>query len=146
MPNMVFELNGTFLVTIHRAVDPTVQEWDHYMETFRRMDHDKVRQIVFTDGGGPNTKQRAVVNEVLDGRTTLCAVVTPAATIRGIVTAFGWFNAKIKSFSPEETHLAFRHLGMVNSTEVEWAWKIVRRLREKLGDHSLRAIAAPPTV
>lgn len=145
MPNMVFEtiieprLNREVLFTLHKSIDPTVEEWDAYVANFKRSDPEKLLQLVITLGGGPSSKQRKDFNEMLHGRTTQCSVVTPSTVVRGMVTALGWFNPKIKSFPPNEMPLALRHIKLETPEQADWAINIVRRLLDKL-DPNLKSV------
>jgi hypothetical protein len=144
MRNMMWEQQGNVFMMLHRAEDPNEDEWRDFMETFKKLEFDKVRQLVFTDGGGPNAKQRQMINDVLAGRTTLIAVVSPSTKVRAICTALSWFNKKMAAFAPEETPLALRHIGVVSTLEVEQVWRLAFRLRDKLGDKFLKVLPAMP--
>jgi len=139
MPMMVYDIEGTCVLLVHRAVPPTDEEWAAYVATVRRLGLDTLRYIVFTDGGAPTTAQRKEAPELFEGRNLL-GIVSASAMVRGIATAMGFTNNKIKAFTPEEIHLAFQHIGIEDVEEIERARRTVGGLRVKLGDPSLQCI------
>jgi hypothetical protein len=139
MPNMVFSVVGNVMILVHSARPPADAEWNEYLNAFRVRDPEKLRSIAFTDGGAPNTAQRKALNSILEGKTTLAAVVSPSSMVRGVVTALSWFNAKIRVFRPDEVEEAFKHLG-VPKAEHALIWREIHKLRVKLGDDSLKSI------
>jgi hypothetical protein len=150
MANMVHEIDGDLFVVVHRVTPPTDREWSDYLKSWHPLDMSRVRTLVFTDGGRPNTAQRAMANEALGGKASLTAVVSASPLVRGTVTALGWFNPKrvnpkIKAFSPEEADRAFDYLGVTTPSETARAWMLVEKLRAKLGDQTLKSIVRPAT-
>ena len=141
--NMVQEFFGDLMILVHTAHAPNETEWKEYIEAVRASDLDKLKTLVFTDGGAPNAAQRKSVNEVLDGKTSPGAIVSHSMLVRGVVSALSWFNPKIKAFSPENTDAAFRYLGLPDE-QAPAVWTVVHRLREKLGAPNLKCIAPPP--
>ena len=140
MPNQVHELvGGSLMITINTSRPPTDEEWNDYVETYRKRGPETLRTLVFTDGGAPNSAQRKKVNEMLDGKTTRAAVISPNSMVRGVVTALSWFNPKIKVFAPEQLDDAFRYLE-IRGAEIDTVWQVIRKLQSKLGGEVLRSI------
>lgn len=110
MKNMVFKLIGNCLLMVHNADPPTQEDADAFLRMLKAHDVTRLRSLVLTEGGAPTAAQRKQFNELLDGRNHLTAVVTDRTMVRGIVTAFSWFNPKIKAFPPESMEDALRYL------------------------------------
>src|SRR5689334_16636186 len=101
MKNMAFATIGNVIVALHNDSPPTADEWSQYTKAVKSMDVTKVRPIAFSDGGGPDFKQRKQLNEVLGGHAGRAALVTSSALARSVVTALSWFNPLVKAFTPE---------------------------------------------
>ena len=69
-----------------------------------------LRVLVHSEGGAPNARQRAVLNEVLAGIKPRVAVLTPSATARAVGVALSWFNPDFRVFASDELGGAFDHL------------------------------------
>src|SRR5262245_61438964 len=110
MKNVAYKLIGHYLICAYNEFPPTDEDAQVSLEVMRSVDPDKVKCLVFTRGGGPTAAQRKATNEVLGGRDFQTAVVSDSPFIRGVITAFGWFNSKIKAFSSAELEDAFRYL------------------------------------
>ena len=141
--NMVLDVYEDVMIFVHTSDPPSDAEWAEYMSTLKRFDPERLRTIGFTDGGAPNSAQRKAVNDALNGKTSLGAIVSRSMLVRSAVTTLSWFNPKIKAFSPDRTDDAFRYVGLA-SADVPRIWVIVRRLRDKLGVANLQCIAAAP--
>lgn len=146
MKNMVFSFtaldSGILLsLVIHTANPPSEHEWNAYMAAVREIEKDlsKVRTLVFTDGGGPNSAQRKAINDFLKGRETPVVLVSSSQLIRGITTALSWFNKLVHSVPPERVSEAFRILG-VQPREQQRAWEEIVKMRSVLGQPDLKSI------
>jgi hypothetical protein len=146
MKNMVFAFvtlqSGTlFSAVVHTANPPSENEWAEYMAAVKAVEKDlgKLRTIVFTDGGGPNSAQRKAISDFLKGRKTPVCLVSSSSIVRGITTALSWFNPLVNSVAPEKVSEAFRYLG-IQSTEQDRAWNEIVKLKTTLGDPSLKSI------
>lgn len=140
--NMVTDVYDDLMLCVHTSDPPNEAEWAIYITTLKRFDPERLRTIVFTDGGAPNSAQRKQVNEALGGKTSQGAVVTGSLLVRSAVTTLSWFNPKIKAFSPDRTEEAFKYLGL-SAAEIPRIWIIVHRMREKLGVSKLQCIPDP---
>ncbi|AKF03261.1 hypothetical protein DB32_000410 [Sandaracinus amylolyticus] len=121
MKNAAFRLVRGIGIAIHNATNPNKEEWDAYLAmsdaTLRAGgDLSRFKQLVFTDGGGPNAAQRKAALDL--GRPfgswsdVKVAVVSSSMGVRGIVTAFNWLGASLRSFSPSQLDDAFAYLGV----------------------------------
>lgn len=137
-PDMVYGFLETdtyiLCVVLHTGSPPSEREWDDYMATIRTYDSvvPRVRTVVFTDGGGPNSSQRKKLNEFLGGRITPVFLVSSSSVVRGITTALSWFNPQTKTASPDDIEGVFRHLSIPEGDR-EQLWTLVAQLNEKLG-------------
>ena len=143
-PSMVHEIVGDLFLVIHRARPPRDAEWAQYLASWKPLDMARMRTLVFTDGGGPNSSQRRAANAALGGKPSLTAVVSSSPLVRGIVKSLSWFNPKIEAFQPEEAERAFRYLGARTPDQVRQIWEHVGRLCMRLGDVSLRSLRRRP--
>ena len=123
------------MLVVHTGSAPTNEEWKTYIDTV--LDGGKhfggdlrlCRQLVLSDGGGPNSAQRAMAQkaaEQMNGTQMPVAVVSASAFVRGIVTAFNWFNMNMKVFHPRDAKAALEFLG----ADALVAQEIVQELEE----------------
>jgi hypothetical protein len=122
------------LILVHTKDAPENDEWKEYVESARKWRQEIQGFLVVSDGGGPNTMQRAELDEAIDiehhpGKT---AVVTISRIARGIVTAISWFSPGIKAFGTNQLHQAIEYLG-TPPPEVEAVIIEVNRLKKSLG-------------
>ncbi len=134
---------GEVMLVAHTAKPPNEEEWNAYVGAVQVHDIEKLRSLVFTDGGAPNTAQRGQLNDALKGKTSIGAVVSPSALVRGVVTALRWFNPKIKAFAPDQVDAAFAYLAIRDPRDTALLRAGMAELRVRLGDDSLRAIVGP---
>jgi len=116
---MVFELtSGGYLVIVHTFQEPSKEAWDRYVALCKEKKSEIRGFAVFTQGGGPDAKQRATAGEIwMDdlGKLPPTTVMTSSRLVRGIVTAMNWAGAKnVRAFPPHQTHDGLRHLGVPN--------------------------------
>jgi hypothetical protein len=126
--NAAFRLLRDVGLVVHNARNPNREEWDAYLAMSRAAseavggDLGKLRQIVFTDGGGPNNAQRRasadLAKEYRNGAKVRVAVVSRSIVARGIVTAFRWLGLPLRSFQPEELAEAFAFLVVTTAEAV----------------------------
>ena len=115
MQNVAFKLIGNYLICAYNELSPSEEDARKSLEVFKSLDLDKVKILTFTKGGAPTASQRKAINDVLHGRSLTTAVVSDSSLIRGIITAFSWFNTKIKAFSGSSIEDAFRYLDIPTS-------------------------------
>lgn len=131
--NLAWTLVGDYLVFVHTAVAPTDDEWKELLTKLRvARDKRRVRVLVYTQGGAPNARQRALLNQAVEHVQPPIAVVTHSNTARAAGTAIGWFNPRIKVFDPSEQERAFDHLD-ANSAERKLLSLALRELRAEIG-------------
>ncbi|APR82886.1 Serine/threonine protein kinase [Minicystis rosea] len=97
--SMVFREVGSLVISVLSAETPTDEDWYAYVHFCRKkMAQERIGVLALTAGGGPSAKQRMVLRDLLPQVSVLAAVVTDASTVRGMVTALGWFNQGIRGF------------------------------------------------
>ena len=104
---------GGFLVFVHGAEPPADSEWEELLSLFRMATEEgqtSLRVLVYSEGGAPNARQRAQLNEVLAGIKPRVAVLTPSATARAVGVAISWFNPDLRVFSGDELGRGLDHL------------------------------------
>jgi hypothetical protein len=106
------ELFGVVLC-VHGELSPSDEEWDTFVDLCEK--HLNGRCLVWADGG-PRPAQRSKLNERTKKGPLRTAVCSDSQVVRGLVTAFSWFNNKIKAFSKNDLEGALRHLDVPVTT------------------------------
>lgn len=129
-------------LVVHTEKPPGDEEWDAYITAIKSYERElpRVRTMVITEGGGPNSAQRRTLNDFLRGRTTLVVLVSSSPIARGITTALSWFNPKVRSFAPDTIDAAFEYLGVAEQDKLP-IWTQIRKLRAELGYNDPRSFA-----
>lgn len=138
--NMVHAVKDRLVLLIHNVAPPSDDEWFEYVRTLTEMlKTGGIKQIVFTDGGSPNTTQRGLLNQAVKDKDNQVAVVSDSPMVRSVVTALAWFNPKVKVFAPTRIDEALAYLGYQRE-EMPRLLTEVRALRLRLGNENLRSI------
>lgn len=126
---MVFERVGSTFVLLHTKAAPSDPEWNRYMDAFRALGRDLASMgiLVLTDGGGPTSAQRRVMNEIAADAPARVAIVSDAPAVRFIVSTIALFHAHIRTFGVRSLPAALEHVGVRGEHERE-----VRRTLERL--------------
>jgi hypothetical protein len=139
---MRYRCDGRVIVVAHTTAPPSDEEWSGYAREVEallsRSAPEQVRTVVFTDGGGPSAEQRRQLTEIKGWDLVRVSVVSQSVAVRGIVTAFSWFNPKIKAYLPIAVAAALRHLGLTPEEESR-VWAIVKEFQD-LGMGHLRGL------
>lgn len=112
MKNMQFKVVGQTFIVVYGTRNPSNEEWEGYLAVVERQGFESTVQLIVTEGGGPDSPQRKLLNDKLKGRSVPVAVISKNPIIRGVVTALSWFNTKIRAFVPSNFAEALRHLGL----------------------------------
>lgn len=148
MKNMACKRVGNVVIVVHNKEPPDNESWSGYLDTVLATgrangnDLTNVKQLVVTEGGGPNASQRKAVDAAsnqMNGKKSPAAVVTGSPLVRGIVTVFNWFNLNLRVFAPEEFDKALQFL-RIPSTEVPKILNEVRLLQAEVGSPPLGGI------
>ena len=122
------------LILVHTKDSPDDTEWGEYTASARQWKKDITGFLVYSAGGGPNTMQRAQLDEAIsiESHPAKTAVVTVNRIARGIVTAIGWFSPGIKAFGTHQLPQAIEYLG-TPTADVSVVVAEVARLKKSLG-------------
>lgn len=129
MRNAAFKLVHKVGICVHNARNPNKQEWDEYLAMSRAVkdamggDAANFKQLIFTDGGGPNAAQRMASTEVAKGGKNAhkikVALVSRSVVARGIVTAYRWLGFPLRAFSPEQLAEAFAFIAVPDAVAMD---------------------------
>ncbi len=101
---LAFTAEEDILVLCHTSAPPSDQEWEAWLAREVRAEHKGL--LIVTDGGAPNSRQRARVAEATSSRGVRrpgVALLTDSAFIRSVMTAFAWILGQehpMKAFPP----------------------------------------------
>jgi hypothetical protein len=134
---------------LHTARDPSSEEWDASCKAFRELRRQcrentaALRGVMISDGGAPNTIQRAqFFQPALGGQHRTSAITNSLSNPvkRGIATAISWVNPRMRAFEPCQWWEALSHVGLTN--HVEQLWSEFAKLQASLPpNQTLRSIA-----
>jgi hypothetical protein len=129
MKNAAFALLHNVGICVHNARNPNKQEWDSYLAMSLAMkeaagsDLAGFKQLIFSDGGGPNAPQRTASSDLARGvkgaDQLKVAVVSRSLVVRGIVTTFRWAGLPLRSFTPEQLREAFTFLAVSDAEAMD---------------------------
>lgn len=140
MKNIAFKLIGNLVITAQNDRPMTDEESQACLAFLKSVDPSSLRMLVVTSGGAPTAAQRKSLNDVIQGKEMISAIVTDVIMVRGVVTAMGWFNKKIKAFSFQEFDSAFRYLELPEG-QFSFYRAEVQRLQEEV-----RVVVEPKAV
>lgn len=132
---MVMVMVDGLLLGVHNANTPTDAEWAEYLANsdaqLCRQAKERVpcRQLIVTDGGGPNLEQRRAAHRMTAGRRGRVAVVSESGFVRFAVKALTITNPDIRVYSSARMDEALAYLGMGDASRVA---EQVEGLRRKL--------------
>ena len=114
------------VLVLHTQQDPQPEEWTSYIDLLVKLkkknagDVSRIRNMVVTDGGGPNAKQRAQVQtDVFGAAPNKMAAVSNALSNplkRGLATAVSWLNPSFLALPPDRWQEVLRHMGLEGQT------------------------------
>jgi len=131
------------LIGVHYAAPPTDDEWERWMQLVRDRDGQQVRTMVEAhQAGGPNAKQRRLLEETVRGVDIMTAVLTDSVVTRGIVTAIAWLNISLRAFAPDQHAAAMTYLGL-SEDERAYAMNELPRLRRECGVPPMKRASLP---
>lgn len=122
------------LILVHTKDSPDDAEWGEYAQAAGKWKKDIQGFLVISEGGGPNTMQRAELDTAIgiESHSAKTAVVTISRLARGIVTAISWFSPGIKAFSTLQLPQALEYLG-VSAAEADNVNAEIKKLKKDLG-------------
>ena len=119
------------LVVVHTSVDPSDEEWTSQCQTVEKHGAELSAVLVYSEGGGPSTKQRSQMRHALGERTApLTAIMTSSTVVRGIITSLNWFlDNRLSAFEPSELNRALAYIGFAEPSPARDA--LVRCLNDR---------------
>jgi hypothetical protein len=127
--NAAFGIARGVGICVHNARNPSHQEWDEFLAMSFAVrdaiegDAANFKQLIFTDGGGPNAAQRTASKGVAKGgknsHKIKVALVSRSVVARGIVTAYRWLGFPLRSFTPEQLSEAFAFLAVSDAVAMD---------------------------
>ena len=123
------------------------REWEAYAGAIDRVfkesrrKPDDIPTLVLTDGGRPNSMQRAAITEIYSraGGGPPVATLTDSLAVRGILRALTWMNPRFRVFAPRDFDAALRYLDV--PTEKAGAIKgELLSLERELGGAKLKVV------
>lgn len=110
-PTMLYRCVDGTLVVLHTAQNPREDEWAEHCR-FVESEFSRIRGVlVLSDGGGPNTKQRGMLRNVVKEAAPRTAIMTDSAIVRGIITSLKWFASdRFAAFARDDLQGALRHI------------------------------------
>ena len=137
---MAWRVTGGVLVIAHGPTPPSEREWKEHCQFVDKRIDGLSGVIVVSEGGHPNSLQRAELAAVMDKRDSPpTSLVTTSRTIRGVMSVMRWLSVvkDVKTFPPDRVHEAFEFLGVPSSH--------AKRLRRDLEAMQAQiAFAQPP--
>ena len=130
---MGWRFDGRVLVVVHSSRNPTNVEWQSLIrDNIERAAGQPLRVLVVSHGGGPDVDQRKQLAVALRSIAAPTVVMTASAIVRGITTALGFFNRRMKSVNLDDLEGAFQFLELT-ADERQVAIRIRRELEHELG-------------
>jgi hypothetical protein len=124
---------GRLVVTVHTAQAPSDEDWGQYMaQVDAYLPLEDQRILVVSAGGGPNSAQRKMMTDALDGARVPVAIITDSLVMRGAGIAVSWFNPLLKIFGPNALGSALEHLDLT-AWEREETLRALHELESGLG-------------
>lgn len=114
---MIVEMVGDLCICVHTSTPPARAEWDHMIDQIRAVPLARLKILVLTDGGGPDSVQRGQFIDYLGGAHPRVAVVSDSMAVRGIATALSWFTSNLKVFPPSAFRQAYTYLDLKDLSE-----------------------------
>lgn len=117
MPTLAYRFTGQTMLLAHGNEPPDDVAWDTYVDAL--VENRASQILVFTDGVGPDAKQRKRMVERVSHLEARTAVVSSALGVRGMVTALSWFGIPVKAFGPRDLEMALDHLGVSSAARTQ---------------------------
>ena len=119
---MVWGEHRGVVLAVHSECDPSDREWGGFVGLCEASRGTAI--LIVSNGGGPNSAQRAEIDRLSYWRDRPTAIVTESAIARGIVTAILWTGKNIRAFYPHQIDDAFDYIAVVAA----WRPELVRAL------------------
>jgi hypothetical protein len=130
--SLAFHQDGTRFYLVHSSRDADDSEFDELIASLKAASAGRqaVSILVMTEGGAPNSMQRARLHRAVERDLLNVAVLSDSTFVRGVIMAFGWTGSiRVQGFAPGAIADALAHLGWstVTPTAAEQALAQTRR-------------------
>jgi len=120
LKTMAFTRVGDLLVLCHSSASPSDQEWNSWLERTRGNQHRGM--LALTEGGSPNSAQRARVAEIVltQEQPPPFVLLTDSTVMRSVMTAFLWLigsKQPMKALAPSALDEALTWMGVTVSPD-----------------------------
>jgi hypothetical protein len=107
---MAVRLRGNLVVMAHGPNPPADDEWAAMLEQVGPLQMDRVKVLVCSFGGAPNTLQRGSLRDVMGEAKPHIALLTTSVMARAAGVAIAWFQPHFKALAIDNLEAAYEHL------------------------------------
>jgi hypothetical protein len=110
---MGFRFVHGFFVGVSTPENPSSEAWQAHCVEVARVRDNLRGALIYTEGGGPNSKQRQALRDVHHQvEIPPTAILTASAVARCIMTGLNWFfpNSRLMAFAPGDVKKALDYL------------------------------------
>jgi hypothetical protein len=138
---------GDMIVWVTGKEAPTASEWKSYIDLAiplgksLKTRSEPLRVLVISDGGAPNSAQRAEFVDASRGLQVRTAVISNSSFVRGVAAVFSWFDVNNKVFAPRDLAGAFAFL-RAGRDEQRAMWGMAERLAEEVQGGVITVLSA----
>ena len=128
---MAMWAQGRLYVAVLHGGQPTDEEWSRWVGLGVQRNGLEQRVLVESRGGGPTPKQRREIVSANKADARI-AIMTDSTFVRGIVTAFSWFDIKLRAFPLNGHDVAVKFLDLT-AEETATVLEMLPRIRAEAG-------------
>lgn len=135
---MRFRFALGYFVGVHTATAPSADAWTMHCAEIERRRNETRGVLVYTLGGGPDSKQREQLRNALHGlQAPPTAIMTASPLVRGIVTGLNWFfhDPRIAAFPHVDFDNALRYLSKNGAVPAAQLREVMVQLADEIGIH-----------
>lgn len=108
---MAYHYVDRVMLLAHTAQNPGEAEWEGYCALMAEVRGELRGVLVYTLGGGPNSKQREQCRVAIENNPSGAAIMCGSAVVRGIITSLNWFlDNRLMAFSLHDFEGALRYV------------------------------------
>ncbi len=133
---MRFRFALGYFVGVHTARAPSADAWTAHCADIERRRNETRGALVYTLGGGPDSKQREQLRSALHGlEAPPTAIMTASPLVRGIVTGLNWFfrDPGIAAFSHDDFNGALKYLSKNGAVPTDQLLEVLVQLANEMG-------------
>jgi hypothetical protein len=102
--NLVYDCRDDIILAVHNEEPPTNEEWTPYVDFANTREGQRVvLSVVYSDGGGPNAKQRQLMLKARQAERVPSVIISSSIVARGIITALTWLGkSNVTACAPDD--------------------------------------------